>query len=96
MGIIVHDNVQIPNIGLTVLRADCYLTIDGSYTIRKVEQQGNITYEINTTIQWYETVSSPNPIVYVPYHKVVSELPTNIYSYIYSDISSQYSNVENF
>jgi hypothetical protein len=95
MGLIVHDNIEIPNFPLSVSRANCHLTIRGSYNIRKDNQYNNtLVYTITASIYWYENVSSTKIITAEPYTKQIQVLPDNIFTYIYDDIASRYTSTE--
>jgi hypothetical protein len=95
MGLIVHDNVEIPNFPLSVSRADCHLTIRGSYTIRKITKwDDTIAYNIESAIYWYENTGSNKVITVQPYSKEITEVSLDLYSLIYNDIASRYTSTE--
>lgn len=95
MGLIVHDTVEIPNLPLSVSRVDCHLTIRGTYSIRKNTKWDNtIAYNIESTIYWYENTSNDRVITVQPYSKEITEVPLDLYTYIYNDIASRYTSTE--
>lgn len=95
MGLIVHDTIEIPNLPLSVSRADCHLTIKGTYSVRKnIKWDNTMVYSIESSIYWYENTQSNKIITVQNYSKEISEIPVDIYTFIYNDIASRYTSTE--
>ncbi len=92
MGIIVHDTIEVPGVGVSL--ADISMTCGGSYDLRKLE---NNVYCIYANIQWKKTIN------HMPmYRELVTILlteeemnnTTNMLQKIYNTIKLRYISTE--
>lgn len=87
MGVLVHDNIEVPNIGIII--SEFSITCRGAYEVSKEVVNDIATYHVRTLLHWIVAGGS-QPIYTENFAFSLNIPPADVFTEIYDRVKSRY------